>query len=288
VHWGAGVDTTFLDLNQSQEGGPVGSPATISASLLDGAQSPAVPLAGQAVTLDVGGQTCSAQTDVAGVASCQITPQTAGLLTVTASYGGNSQYTPSHASNTFDAFVGIGTAPGGGGPGGGTPPAACPNPSGRLNGNTLGRLKLGFTRARARRALTHFTVNHSIDNFCISAGHVIRAGYPTNALLRSLPKRERKQLSGKIALLLTNAAFYKLDGIKPGTKLTKKLGRRLHRLEVLKADGANWYILPGKQSDGILKVVRNVVVEVGIGNRKLLPTRLATERFLTSFKASRP
>lgn len=54
------------------------------------------------------------------------------------------------------------------------------------------------------------------------------------------------------------------------------------------ADGSTWYILPGKQSDGFLKVVRNVVQEVGIGDRRLLRTHPATELFLTSFKSSRP
>jgi hypothetical protein len=288
VHWTAGLDTTFLDLNQSQEGGPVGSPATVSASLLDGAQSPAVPLAGQTVTLDVGGQSCSAQTNVAGVASCQITPQTAGLQQVTASYAGSSQYTPAQATNSFDAFVGTASPPGGGTAGGSTPAATCPKPSGRLRANTLGPLKLGFTRAHARRTLKRYTTRHDADSFCIAPGHVIRAGYPTTTLLHSLPKRERKQLGGKVILLLTNAAFYKLDGIKPGTKLTKKLRRRLHTLEAFHADGATWYVVPGKQSDGFLKIVGNVVQEVGIGDRQLLLTHPATQRFLVSFKSSRP
>ncbi len=288
VHWTPGVDTTLLDLNQSQEGGPVGLPATITASLLDGAQTPPVAVAGQTVTLGVGGQTCMAQTDSAGVASCQITPQTAGLLQVSATYAGSSQYTPAQATNTFDAFVGTASPPGGGTAGGSTPAATCPKPSGRLKTNTLGPLKLGFTRAHARRTLKRYTTRHAVDSFCIATGHVLRAGYPTTTLLHSLPKRERKQLGGKVILLLTNAAFYKLDGIKPGTKLTKKLRRRLHTLKAFHADGATWYVVPGKQSDGFLKIVGKVVQEVGIGDRQLLLTHAATQRFLVSFKSSRP
>ena len=297
VHWTPGMDTTVLDLDQSQEGGAVGSPATITASLLDGAQTPPAALAGQTVTLGVGGQTCTAQTNGDGVASCQITPQTAGLQQLTASYAGSSQYTPAHATSSFDAFVGIATASGAGTPGsgaaggaapGGPPGATCPKPSGKLKANALGPLKLGFTRAHARRTLTRFTTRHNIDSFCVSPGGAIRAGYPATTLLRSLSKRERKQLSGKVVLLLTNDAFYKLDGIKPGTKLAKKLRRRLRTLEAFHADGATWYVMPGKQSDGILKVVGNVVQEVGIADRPLLMTHPAGDRLLVSFKSSRP
>lgn len=103
VHWTAGKSTTFLDLNVSQLGGPVGQSATITASLFDLTQSPPTPLSGRTVTLSLGGQACQAQTDGSGVASCDLTPQSAGLLPLTASYGGDATFTRSSASNRFDA-----------------------------------------------------------------------------------------------------------------------------------------------------------------------------------------
>ena len=51
---------------------------------------------------------------------------------------------------------------------GGPPAATCPKPSGRLKANTLGPLKLGFTRAHARRTLKRFTTRHAVDSFCVS------------------------------------------------------------------------------------------------------------------------
>ena len=106
VQWAVGKDTTFLDLNASQQGGPLGHAATVTASLWDVAQSPVAPIAGQSVTLGLGGASCSAQTNSDGVASCELKPSSVGLLTLSASYAGGSQYTASTAKNTFDATAG--------------------------------------------------------------------------------------------------------------------------------------------------------------------------------------
>ena len=108
VHWTAGKDVTALNLNASQDGGPVGQPATVTASLTDLAdvtvsRSTAQPLPGASVTLNLGGQSCTGQTDANGVVSCQLTPQTAGLLPLSASYAGDSSHTPADASSGFVA-----------------------------------------------------------------------------------------------------------------------------------------------------------------------------------------
>jgi len=105
VHWQAGKDTTFLDLNASPTGGSVGQASTVTATLYDVAQSPPAPISGQTVSLDLNGQTCSPQTNGSGVASCQLTPGSAGLLPLTAGYAGDSSYTPTTAANEFDATV---------------------------------------------------------------------------------------------------------------------------------------------------------------------------------------
>jgi Pro-kumamolisin, activation domain/Bacterial Ig-like domain (group 1) len=106
IHWSAGKAATFLDLNASQPGGPVGQKATVSASLWDAARAPVSPVAGQSVTLALGGRTCTATTSAGGVASCKLAPAKVGLNVLSASYAGSSQYAASSATNLFDATVG--------------------------------------------------------------------------------------------------------------------------------------------------------------------------------------
>jgi hypothetical protein len=63
----------------------------------------------------------------------------------------------------------------------------CPKPSGRLHRRSLGPLKLGFTRSRARHTLPRFGVTYNnMDNFCLFGGWGIRAGYPSAKLERHL------------------------------------------------------------------------------------------------------
>jgi len=105
VHWSAGRDTTFLDLNASQPGGIVGHAATIGAELVDVTQSPPVPVSGATVTLALGSSACAATTNASGVASCAITPSTTGLLPVTASYGGDAVDAAVVSTNEFESFT---------------------------------------------------------------------------------------------------------------------------------------------------------------------------------------
>ncbi len=105
VHWTAGKATTFLDLSASQLGGQVGKPATVTARLVDLTRSPPLSISGQSVTLGLAGATCAATTGSSGLASCRLTPHTVGLVTITATYAGTSQYTASSATNAFDAVT---------------------------------------------------------------------------------------------------------------------------------------------------------------------------------------
>jgi hypothetical protein len=70
--------------------------------------------------------------------------------------------------------------------------------------------------------------------------------------------------------------------VRPGTPLrtaTKRL-----RLSPPYQVGLNtWYLVPGKISDGLLKVRHGLVEEIGITNKRLTTGRRTTRRFLTSF-----
>jgi hypothetical protein len=162
----------------------------------------------------------------------------------------------------------------------------CPKPTGKLSGGSVGVLKLGMSKRQARHKLKRFGVTHNaFDNFCLFAGWGIRAGYPSTKLLRSLPGRERKHVQG-VVLLLTANPFYAFDKTRPGAKLTGSLSRHLHLGRVFHIGHNDWYIAASKPSDGVLKVRKGVVQEVGLADRRLLSGRKAQRRFLNSFSTT--
>ncbi len=105
VTWSPGEDATFLTLNPSAKGGIPGMPVTITAALSDISQTPPVPLAGQSVTLALGGDSCGASTNGSGIAQCGIASPTIipgqPARRLTATFAGNSSYTASNASAGF-------------------------------------------------------------------------------------------------------------------------------------------------------------------------------------------
>lgn len=68
---------------------PVGTPAILSAVLLDENNN---PISGAEVSLSVAGQTCLAITDANGMASCEITVTSIGVHDVTAGFLGNAEH----------------------------------------------------------------------------------------------------------------------------------------------------------------------------------------------------
>jgi hypothetical protein len=122
------------------------------------------------------------------------------------------------------------------------------------------------------------------DNFCLFAGWGIRVGYPSKKLLGGLRAGQRAGLTGKIVLALTANPFYKLHGVKPGTKLSAAK-RRLKLGKVFKVGLNDWYIAAGKPVDGVLKVRHGLIQEIGVANRRFLSGRSAQRHFLTSFTA---
>lgn len=117
VSWVAGPHATFLSVNASARSGAPGEPLTLVATLADVSARPVAALGGATIAFDLVGQGCSAVTDGAGTASCQITPTgPAGSYTLVATFGGTGAHRPSGATTAVDlleASGGPGGAPGG-------------------------------------------------------------------------------------------------------------------------------------------------------------------------------
>ncbi len=77
-------------------------PAHLSATLQDTSVSPAAPVSNEAVTLNLGAQSCIGTTDSAGVAACTLMPNgAAGNYSASASFAGDATFQASSASVPF-------------------------------------------------------------------------------------------------------------------------------------------------------------------------------------------
>jgi hypothetical protein len=162
----------------------------------------------------------------------------------------------------------------------------CAKPTGKLSGRTLGPLQLGFTRKRARKAVTHYqAVGSSEDDFCLYGGGDIHAGYPTAKLLRGVSAGKRKGLKGRIVLALTSNPFYALNGARPGTTIAS-VAKQLHVGKVIHIGPNDWYVVPGSVSRGVLKVRNGIIQEIGIAAEALTNTPKAQRRLLAVFNGA--
>jgi hypothetical protein len=152
--WSAGKDTSFLALNGSPASGQVGQATTFYANLIDVSATPPTAVAGAAVTISIGSQSCNATTDGSGNASCSITPAGAnGLDAVTATYAGSSTLTASTASNVFAAG------------GVGVPPTTAPPPASGVPANTVLPAISGTAKAKGKLTCSPGTWTGSPTSF---------------------------------------------------------------------------------------------------------------------------
>jgi hypothetical protein len=150
-----------------------------------------------------------------------------------------------------------------------------------LAGSSLGPVALGQVRADVRQLLVRFSARGSMDVYCVVGGD-IRVGYPSAKLLRSLSRRQRRRVAGRAVLALTANNRYALRGVRAGTRLATVAPRL--RLGTGNRIGPNtWYLLPGRAANGVLRVRRGVIVEIGIAARALTDNRRRARTFLASF-----
>ena len=167
---------------------------------------------------------------------------------------------------------------------GGSSKYSCARPTGHLLGRQLGPVALGMKRAAVRKRFTRRTTGgrRNMDFFC-TASHRIRVGYPSAKLLRSLGSKQRRRVSGRAILVLTASHHYALRGVRPGTRLTRKIWRRLHIGRQFHVGKNHWYLASGPGSRGVLKVRRGVIQEIGIADARLTRNRQAARRFFRTF-----
>ena len=161
--------------------------------------------------------------------------------------------------------------------------AGCPAASGRLAGIKLGLVKLGMTRAQARRAFTHSSNRGRKyeDFFCLTPIG-IRVGYASPKLLGTLPSSERSRYRGRVVWASTSSLYYTVHGIRRGA--TIKAARKRLKLKGPFHVGLNdWYVAPNGTSVAVFKVRRKLIEEVGIGVKALLGSSSADSTFLRSF-----
>jgi hypothetical protein len=147
------------------------------------------------------------------------------------------------------------------------PPKPCVSPSGRLLGTELAALRLGEPRQKARRAYPRYSTRdrRDFDFYCLSGGG-LRAGYRHD----------------RIVLELTSDHYYAYHGITPGTTLSNAR-RHVHLGPHYNVGRNTWYLIPGRQANGVLKVRHNQVQEIGLANKTLTNTPARARRFFRSF-----
>lgn len=142
-----------------------------------------------------------------------------------------------------------------------------------------------MARATARRSYPRWSTRgrRYMEFYCVTPIG-LRAGYPSNALLRSLSGRLRRAVMGRIVLALTANRHYALRGVRPGARLAK-VRRRLKIGRGYRIGRNTWYLTPNGTSHGLIKVQQGVIEEVGIVDRQLTSRgHRRTFRFLNSFR----
>ncbi len=155
----------------------------------------------------------------------------------------------------------------------------CPAATGRLDGQTLGLVKLGMTRQQARRKYKHSSNRGKRyeDFFCLTPiGVRVAYGSP------KLAKKERKRFENRVIWASTSSAFYSLRGVRASATV-KAAGKRLKLTGPFKIGLNTWYLAPNGSSTGVLKTRHGIVEEIGIGEKVLTAGHKAQVTFLHSF-----
>jgi hypothetical protein len=242
-------------------------------------------LTGTGTSSDTGPSGAVGPTGPPGTTGVSGDPGTAGAPGPTGASGASGPSGPAGASGAVGAGGATGPAgtSGASGASGSLSFQACPDAGGSIHGRTVGKITLGETRAAAEAAYGNSTNRGLLyqDFLCLSPIG-IRVGYPSPALLGTVPARERAAYRGRVIWISTSNREFALDGIHVGDTLADAAAH-LH-LEPVFTIGLNrWYLTRRGGVTDVLKVRRGAVEEVGLADAQLTLTRTAQRSFLTSF-----
>jgi hypothetical protein len=159
----------------------------------------------------------------------------------------------------------------------------CPGATGKLDGTTLGLVKLGMTRKQARSKYKHSSNRGKKfeDFFCLTPIGV-RVGYGSPKLVDTLPKAKRAKFKDRVIWASTSSAFYTLKGVRAGATI-KAASKKLKTGKPFHIGKNIWYLASNGSSTAVLKVRQGIVEEIGIGVKALTTGHKAQVKFLNSF-----
>jgi hypothetical protein len=160
----------------------------------------------------------------------------------------------------------------------------CDAPTGRINGVTLDRVRLGGDRNGHLSAykIAQKGGRKGIDRFCLSDGKRVRVGYSTSRFRKKLGRAGRRYGRSKALLALTTSRRFKLKGLRVGAS-DRRVQRRLHTTAI--AIGKNrWYVIRTKRARAVFKVQSGKLREIGLMNKRFASNRKKARRTLSSWR----
>jgi hypothetical protein len=100
-----GMHATFLTLNLTPATAPSRQSFGLKANLTDRTANPPTPISGQTVNFSLNGNDCGGTTDANGNVTCNVTPGSDGLMTLTANFAGAGEFLASHDSKDVNVIA---------------------------------------------------------------------------------------------------------------------------------------------------------------------------------------
>jgi hypothetical protein len=160
----------------------------------------------------------------------------------------------------------------------------CDDPTGRINGRTLDRVRLGGSRARHLRAykVAQKSTRTGIDRFCLSDGKRVRVGYSTKRFRKKLGRAGRRYGRSKALLAVTTSKHFKFKGLRVGAS-GRRVKSRLHGTPI-RIGKNRWYLVRARSAKGVFKVNGGKLREIGLVNKRFASTRKKARRTLSSWR----
>ena len=111
---------------------------------------------------------------------------------------------------------------------------------------------------------------------------MLRVGYPTARLNRSLGRTTRRRLRNRAILVLTSSRRFPLARVRVGQS-TRTLRRRLRGERSVVVGKNRWYFTSASKSRLVFRVQGGKVREVGLAAGSITRSRLRTARLLRAW-----